>query len=253
MVPEPPREPNPMPDMLFFPVGDNLGYNIPQIFVDYIRAHGDFDFIGEPISHSSRPDTGTIEQCFKNLCLEGSFSTEGEILVKPQPLGKEFEGKIISPPTPVGGLTDITLQVWERYSLISSSQEQEIGAVVMSGGKPYEDALVEITVGMPDGGEQIYRPAPTDENGETNLKLAPIQAKNGTLIPYKTCLLLPESQQFCVMDSFIIWQTDVIEITPTVLPDKTTYLPFVVRNFRMYVPALLESIPTYLPLIFKNP
>jgi hypothetical protein len=251
-LPEPPRQPNPMPDMLFVPVGENLGYNVPQVFVDYIRDHGDFDFTGAPITHPNRLETGAIEQCFKNICLQGNYSAEGEAAVKPLPLGVEYLKATGPVPTPVGNLTDITIQVWERYPLISSDLEQEIGVVAMGGGKPLENALVDVTVGMPDGSDQIYRLAPTDENGETSLKLTPIEAQNGTLIQYRACLSLPESQQFCVMDAFIIWQTPV-EPIPTVMPEKTSYLPFIVRNFRMYIPALIDAAPTYLPLIFNNP
>jgi len=248
VIREAPRGPNPLPDMTFIPVEESLGYNVPLAFIAYIRAQGDFSFIGEPITHPSRPDAASIKQCFKNLCLEGRLSPEGELIVKPLPLGAEYEKQTVVP-TPTPGDKEFTVQVWELYPLISSAQEQEIGVVAMSGGNPLENVPVEMTVRMPNGDDQIYRLAPTDENGETRLRLAPIEAKNGTLIPYKTCVQLPQRQNFCVMDSFLIWQTELITITPTLPPQKTSYLPFILRNFQLYVPALLNSSPTYLPLI----
>ena len=248
VVREAPRKPNPMPDMTFIPVEENLGYNVPLAFIEYIRAHGDFGFIGEPITHPSRPDAASIKQCFKNLCLQGSQPPEGKLEVKPLPLGAEYDEQTTEG-TPAEGISDITVQAWELYPLISSAQEQEIGVVAMSGGNPLENVLVEMTVTMPNGDDQIYRLAPTDEKGETKLGLAPIEAQNGTLIPYKACLQLVEQQTFCVIDSFLIWQTDLITITPTLPPQKTSYLPFILRNFQLYVPALLDSSLTYLPLI----
>jgi hypothetical protein len=246
---EAPSSPLPAPGMEFVKTQENLGYNVPSQFAEYIRLHGGFDFVGLPITHLARPDPQTLEQCFNNLCLRGVVVEDGSIQVRPIPLGSRPKPEEIDLPDGPVSAWDFTMQMWETYPLVSPQQEQEVGVILMSGGEPVPGISVELTLRLPETEEQVYQLPPTDENGETQLRLDPLLVQNGTLIPYKACAQIQNEQKFCVMDSFLVWQTDYIQIGQPLLPEKTSYLPFVVKNFHLYVPAFLSQYVTFMPFI----
>jgi hypothetical protein len=136
--------------------------------------------------------------------------------------------------------------------MVSADQEQEIGVAVLSDNMPYSGAQPILEVSLPDGSSNHYELPPTDQKGETYISLPPIEAQNGTLIPYKVCLDTVGGQKFCIMDSYLIWQADYISITPTPPTKHTSYLPFVVKNIRVYIPAMMNEVKTYLPFVGNN-
>jgi hypothetical protein len=144
---------------------------------------------------------------------------------------------------------DITIRTWESKPLVAPEEEQELGVIVLSSGQPAEGVAIELSVQKPGGGERIYQLPPTDELGETRLRLDPMNAENGTLVPYTACARILNQQKFCVLDSFVVWDMGTIEITPTLPPFKTSYLPFVVRNLHFYIPAFVNYYLTYMPFI----
>jgi hypothetical protein len=247
---EEPRPPSPAPDMEFYSVQENLGYNVPKSFTEYIQLHGGFGFVGEPINHVYRPDDQTMQQCFVSLCLEGKIDEKEGVTVSVMPLGQEF----IYPenPTQVPTWVDLAIQVGETHPMISPDLEQEIWAVVFSAGVPVPNIEPELTMTMPDGTEQIYRMAATDENGETRQIIPPIEAENGTLVPYVICVHVENQQRFCVGSSYVVWPVPTIQITPTLPPGTTSYLPFLFKNASLYVPAFLDRFITYLPFLSKD-
>jgi len=247
---EEPRPPSPAPDMEFYDVGENQGYNVPKSFTKYILDHGGFDFVGEPINHVYRPDDQTMQQCFVSLCLEGKIDEKGEIAVSVMPLGLEYNNP--ENPTPAPHLDDLTIEVGETHPMISPDQEQEIWAVVFSADVPVPNIEPELTMTMPDETEQIYRMAATDENGETRQIIPPIEAKNGTLVRYNICVQLENQQRFCAGNNYVIWPVQTIQITPTLPPTTNTYLPFLFKNVTLYVPAFLDRFITYLPFLSKE-
>jgi hypothetical protein len=107
---------------------------------------------------------------------------------------------------------------------------------------------IELIVQQP-GEERIYPLPPTDENGETRLRLDPINAGSGTLVPYTACARMRNQQKFCVLDSFVIWDMGTVEITPALPAYKTSYLPFVMRNLHLYMPAFFNRYFSYMPFI----
>jgi hypothetical protein len=250
---EAPNSPLPAPGMEFIKTEDNLGYNVPNEFDEYIRLHGGLEFVGQPITHLARPDSQTLEQCFTNLCLRGKVNEDGILEVRPIPLGARPEPKPAPLPAGPSDAWDFTMQIWETYPLVAPQQEQEIGVIVMSGGEPVPGISVELTLRLPSGKDPVYQLPPTDENGETQIILEPLMTENGTLVPYKACAQLQNQQKFCVMDSFLVWQTDYIQIATPLVPEKTSYLPFVVKNIHLYVPAFISQYVAYLPSIRKNP
>ncbi len=108
--------------------------------------------------------------------------------------------------------------------MISSEQDQEIWAVLLSEGAPVPNVELDLTLTLPDGSEQNYRMPATDEDGESRQTIPPIEAENGMLIPYQVCVTIENGQSICVVDSYLIWSIATPQITPT-LPPKHIKLP----------------------------
>jgi hypothetical protein len=64
-----------------------------------------------------------------------------------------------------------------------------------------------VTVKMPDGSEQIFPMPLTNARGQASLLLPAIEAPNGTIVPYKACILGTADTRFCIADFFVIWNT----------------------------------------------
>jgi hypothetical protein len=89
--------------------------------------------------------------------------------------------------------------------LINSSQAQEIGASTFKGDMPQSGVEPILAVTYPDGSQAAYYFPPTGVDGKTTKGLDPIQAQNGTLVPYQVCLSTASKELFCVKASFVIW------------------------------------------------
>jgi hypothetical protein len=197
--------------MVFWPVDNELGYNVPQQFLDYITQHGGIEVSGFPINELALESDQIFRQCYTNLCLD--YHLQGNIpldlRIRPAPLGQQYLERYY--PTQAGGFTEsqalrtISLQVWERYQFVGSNQAQEIGASIFEGKSPLRSIEPVLTLIMPDGTQQSYYFPPTGDDGQTLLKLDPIEAQNGTLIPYQVCISSLTDEMFCVKDSFVIW------------------------------------------------
>jgi hypothetical protein len=245
---EAPDIPSPSPGMIFVATEGELGYNVPLQFDEYINTYGGYEFIGLPITHASRLDSKSLEQCYLNLCLQGELTVDGLLDVSPVPLGYDYHQKFFEPGGVSTVVDDITIHTWESKPLVAPQEEQELGVIVLSGGQPAEGVAIELIVQQP-GEERIYPLPPTDENGETRLRLDPINAGSGTLVPYTACARMRNQQKFCVLDSFVIWDMGTVEITPALPAYKTSYLPFVMRNLHLYMPAFFNRYLSYMPFI----
>jgi len=249
--PEPPTSEN---GMVFIPTQEGMGFNVPDVFMEFIESHGGIVLIGEPITRLERLGDGGYKQCFRNLCLQGEPAQSGEIIVRVSPLGEQYRELIHQSSIEVSGSQeplDITVQIWESYPMIAPDQQQEIGVNVMANNMPLENVVPELVLTMPDGSEKTYLLPPTDGNGETTLQIEPFEAANGTLVPYKVCVGAQTDRKFCIMDSYLIWKADYIEVTPTVPPQPRSYLPFLMRNITIYLPKLLDEFISYFPFITK--
>ncbi len=245
------------PDLYFYPVQGEMGYEIPLYIMDYIKKHGGLDFIGAPITQQISFDDNLSRQCFENLCLEAQPGGSGIMEVRPIPLGEEYRDLFFNPleietGPQMGSPLDITIQIWEGYPLVSPDQQQEVGVVVYANRQPLPGVEPVLELTLPNGDHQTLRLPATDESGESQIRIEPLEAPNGSLIPYKVCVDAQTEQNFCVMDSYLIWQSDFITVTPAVTPDHMSYLPFVLKNFNVYIPAIADQFKSYLPVIFKG-
>jgi hypothetical protein len=241
--------------LYFYPVQGGLGYNVPPYFIDYIQKHGGMEFVGAPVSQLSQRDSQTYRQCFRNVCLEALVGDQGEVVIAPVNLGLRYRDlyyqsdiAAIDESQPI----NLAIQVWEDLPMVSPDQQQVIGVVVYGNNLPFVGSEPELTLTLPDGTPQAYMMPPTDDEGESKIAIEPLEVANGTLIPYKVCVTAQEEQKFCVLDSYLVWITEYITVTPLAPVQYTSYLPFVLRHIEFYVPVLLDAFATYLPLVSRK-
>lgn len=104
--------------------------------------------------------------------------------------------------------SEVAVQVWSAFPSIGPNQQQEIGASVIEDGQPGQDIPLELFVTMPDGSTWTTAMPLTGPVGQTRTSLPLIQAPNGTLVPFRVCILRENSLRFCVRDNFLIWNTN---------------------------------------------
>jgi hypothetical protein len=199
-----------MEGMVSWPLDGELGYNVPQPFIDYMTAHGGIPVFGTPIEKLDVAGNPVFRQCFTNLCLEYHLRTNvpQQLRIRPTALGylyRDIRTRLQNNTIDTQSMHSITLQVWEKYQYISYDQEQEIGAAVFDGTTPLEQVVPMLVVTFPDGSQGSFYFPPTASNGITIFKLSPIDAGKGTIVPYQVCVSMLEQDLFCVKDSFVIW------------------------------------------------
>ena len=223
--PEPPVSPLNDPGMVFFPtVGQELGYNIPKLFLDYISMHGTLEISGNPITELHPLGNGISRQCFTNLCLEYHSKAPEALRVRPAALGSLYPQNRITPlptetpvpviqptvevkPTqkPVSTSQALSLQVWEHYPLLPPKQSQEIGVALFEGLQPLSNVGFTLTLTLPDGTSSTHIMLPTGPDGKTSVIINPLDVPIGTVIPYQVCITNLLDRPVCVSESFLIW------------------------------------------------
>ena len=197
------------PRMDFFLLEGDLGHNVPVIFTDYLAQHGGLDIAGPPITEVFVKEEGIYRQCFTNLCLDYEHSAE-DTKIRLASLGNVYKNRFIDEPIAEGEFTNsqslqtMTIKVWEIQPMITSAESQEIFVGIFEGQIPLPHLEPELLVGLPQE-ELILAFPPTDEDGFTHLELPPVEARNGTIIPYDVCIENLMNERSCVSDSFLIW------------------------------------------------
>jgi hypothetical protein len=91
------------PDLYFYPTQEDLGYEVPSYFFDYLNSHGGLAISGPPVAQVSSFGDKMKHQCFTNLCLVfDPVANEGG-RVRPEPLGYAYKYLYYQetlPPTP---------------------------------------------------------------------------------------------------------------------------------------------------------
>ncbi len=193
------------PNVIFYGIEGNLGHNIPLPFSDFIAAHGSFEVSGIPTSEIESQADGSSTQCFSNLCLRYIPGLVGQ--VSPLKLGEEYKRRFYDQPAPqiLEPELDIQIELWEDLPRITSSQEQVVHASIFSGDLLLSGIRPSLLLKLPSGSESLFQFPPTDETGHTQLTLPPVNAQNGTLIPYELCIESPSIEKVCATDSYMIW------------------------------------------------
>lgn len=191
------------PNIMFYGIDGEFGYNVPIFFSDFISKHGGFELIGQPIAEITMQADGSGTQCFANACLR-YISGAG---VSPLPMGAEYKALVYDQPLiqPVAAAGEIRIRVWEDHSQISSSEEQVIHASLFAGTQLLAGLQPYLEISLPSGSTSIYQFPPSDVGGQTQLALPPINGQNGTLVPYKVCLEGFGATAVCATESYMIW------------------------------------------------
>ena len=203
---EPPTQEIKMDGLSFYQLGENLGYNVPQVFSTYIADHGGMDYSGFPIAeYRSLPDGG-YSQWFTNLRLEYHPTAPEQLLIRPHALGVKYLTNGISTPTADNSVTEaLQINVWEQYPVIPSGQRQVIHVEAIQNGLPVSGLELSLLIKQPDGITKNYMLDPTGEAGSTSIELDPINGPNGANIQYDICLIDPSSPQVCFTRNYSIW------------------------------------------------
>ncbi len=208
--PQPVEDPSPDPLMMFYPLEEGKGHNIPIFFNDYLSRHGGFEVSGKPITRVYLLRDGVFQQCFENLCLDfDTQAAEGEQL-RPAPLGVKYKERFYEGPPEedipeIQPLEDVRMQVWESHPFVRSNETQIIYVSIFEDNVPLMNREPDLFLSPPDDTKIEYHFPPTDENGRTSLELPPIYAPNGSLVAYEVCLPVIRGDKICVMDNYLIW------------------------------------------------
>ena len=231
--PEPLGLPSSDPRMYFYPVSEGKGYNVPQIFLDYLALHGGLDAAGPPISEFSPVGEGVYRQCFSNLCLEEHTREAGTLRIRPAPLGFEFWQEIVSgkggvpetdqpgeaeplytgQPTPISTQMvsqpiseGVIVSVWKKYPVIEPGQRQEISVIVLRENLPLAGVHMALILTLPDGTSVRFEMEPSGSDGQSYYLLEAMDTPLGESIVYQVCVYYRPGEVACVQDSFLIWK-----------------------------------------------
>jgi hypothetical protein len=212
VTPDPPEEQTIQTGYVFYPILKGKGYNIPQDIFEYVEQHGSIKVSGQPIKRVYELDTHGLGQCFEHYCLEYQPSASPGSRVRLLPLGKEYYQKLLGNASQAGEQTTLPsamiVKVWERYPLLPSGQTQEIGVAVFEGNRPLQNVSFYLTLLLSGGTHQVHFLQPTDENGQTQIVLQPIDQPKGTMVPYQVCVVSALEGQVCFSESFLVWDEE---------------------------------------------
>lgn len=204
--PDTPVPPSGQPGMYFYQAQDELGYNVPQYFLDYITLHGSMELSGPPITHLQIKNKGIPWQCFTNYCLEYHADFPEAMRVQTVSMGNEYIEKApVIKPKMTEPVSSISLHAWERYPLMPSGQLQEIWMTIHENGVPLAGMEFSLTVTLPHGIQRTYYLPPTDSDGQTSILLDSIEAANGSSILYQACVVAVLDRPVCDQGMFLIW------------------------------------------------
>ena len=184
------------------------GHRVPVLFKDYIQRHGGWALSGMPITEVYPLDERIYRQCYSNICLDFDLDRSDGERLQPVALGetyKEMYYDSLRRGQFEENFQDIHVLIWEKQPMVPSGQAQEIGVTLTEAGMPLVNREPILNLTLPDNSLESYRFPPTDEAGKTVLGIPPVEAPNGTLIPYEVCLTGIYGKTFCVGENYLIW------------------------------------------------
>jgi len=207
-IPSEPPNPAGQAEGKFITVEGDRGFNVPYHIDEYIERNNGYNFIGKPITNYKQISDNLYRQCFENLCLDYRPDELDGLQIRPMSLGSRYKQQFLQDATENEGANSfeaVTLTVWERYPVISSSEYQEIYVLVLDGGNPLMNIDLSIQLTMPDGSQKTNSFVPTGRDGQTRTEIEPINASSGTLVVYEVCIDHIENGPDCVKDDYLIW------------------------------------------------
>jgi hypothetical protein len=142
--PEAPVLPKPNdPEMFFYRMRGDRGYNVPVKFLDYLAAHGSLEeTAGPPIGEYNNWKGELFRQCFVNLCLIENPTETGLLRIHPDAMGYAYLDLIGRPAFQVQPPAD--LQPTPEDAVVPAQEEPQPEAATaypepQSRGKPKQE------------------------------------------------------------------------------------------------------------------
>jgi hypothetical protein len=191
----------------FYPIKDGQGFNVPNLFTDYLNLHGADEYSGEPISEYQILPNQSYSQCFRNLCLEYYPTAPEGLQIRPHALGAEYLANGTKSNTANSSLDDaLQIKAWEESPLIASGKKQIIYIEATQNKTPVSGIQVSLLVTQPNGVTKTYTLEPTGADGKTNIELDPIDGANGSEVQYQVCVIGGVTPQLCFSQSYTLWE-----------------------------------------------
>jgi hypothetical protein len=83
--------------MTFVNVSADRGFNVPNVFLEFLAPLGGLEFCGPPVSEATLQREGVIRQCYRNLCLEEHRRERYPFTVRLAPLGYSYQQMTAAP------------------------------------------------------------------------------------------------------------------------------------------------------------
>jgi hypothetical protein len=194
--PVPPRQ---EPNLIFYPLENGLGFNVPKQFLDFIVQHGGYELSGAPATELFEKN-GLYRQCYEHYCLDYDPNAAENARIHPAPLGYEYqESRSYQAPK-------FDLSIWEQAAIIAPGQAQVIVVTVYSGtiNNPLKDYQPTLKIIKPDNStiEMVF--PPTAENGQSLLQVQMPDSQAGSTYSYTVCVSTVGSEIACKSDSWMV-------------------------------------------------
>lgn len=199
--------------VVFYPVEGENGFHVPLVFDQFIASHGGMEISGIPLSEPYQIDKNLYRQCFENYCLDYDNRPGAAERVRMAALGREYlkiSGAAPSQPAPfeiTAETVRLVISAAKPRLTAEESQQFEMWLLREYDQQPISSVEATLTLTLPDGRQALYLLPPTDAQGRSLLRIAPLQPAlpNGSVVAYRVCLNIPAEQPICKADSYLIW------------------------------------------------
>jgi hypothetical protein len=199
----------PITTMLEVPIQKDGNFEIPPHFLEYLNQNSGLEFSGPAVTEYKIQSNELHRQCFTNLCLDYYPSKPIALQVRPASLGYIYKSRFYQESDeelPVQVEQEITLKVWEGYSVIPPNAFQRIGVAVYQGRQPLPGVEPVLILMLPTGSMSTYTFSPTRADGKSFLDIKPVSASHGTSIGYRVCAeISSRREEICIEDDYLVW------------------------------------------------
>ncbi len=196
--------------MVFFAVDGKLGYHVPQLFDDFISAHGGTAISGMPIAEVSEDSPGVYRQCFENYCLLYTPAAEPTQQLILEALGSDYLARIspadINGETVVISPSTVSLRVKEQFVLLQPKQTQKIEVSLNSqlDNQPMTGIAGQLVINRPDGTTWSAEIPATLGNGKSSVNVPFLEhVPNASIMRYEVCLTGIIAEPVCATGSYV--------------------------------------------------
>ncbi|MEW6503922.1 MAG: hypothetical protein AB1457_08170 [Chloroflexota bacterium] len=199
--------------VVFYPVNGENGFHVPLAFDRFIASHGGTEISGLPLSEPYRIGESLYRQCFENYCLDYDNRPDAAERVRMAALGREYlkiSGMVLPQSAPFE-ITAETVQmvISAAKPRLTAEEPQQFEMLLLrkDDQQPLSSVEATLTLTLPDGRQALYYLPPTDTQGRSLLRIAPLQPAlpNGSVVAYRLCLNVPAEHPICKSDSYLIW------------------------------------------------